>query len=71
MNLPKFDEALGSEVLATFAQCLVHTDRLLSMISFAAVSANHYGVRSTAFGRDLHTMIWFTRKRQQSNAFIL
>lgn len=60
VNFAKFDEVLGTEVLAAFSRCFVHTDRLLSLISFAHISNQTYGEKSTAFGRDLHTMVWFT-----------
>lgn len=60
LNLRKFDDALGTEVLAAFARCFVHTDRLLSLVSFAYTSDKTYGEKSIAFGRDLHTMVWFT-----------
>lgn len=60
LNLARFDEALGTEVLAAFARCFVHTDRLTSLVSFAYVSGKNYGEKTTAFGRDLHTMVWFT-----------
>jgi hypothetical protein len=43
-----------------FARCFVHTDRLLSLVSFAHVSGKNYGEKTAAFGRDLHTMVWFT-----------
>lgn len=60
LNLAKFDQTLGTDVLAAFARCFVHTDRLLSLVSFAYVSGKHYGEKTTTFGRDLHTMVWFT-----------
>ena len=60
LNLAKFDEALGTEVLAAFARCFVQMDRLLSLVSFAYISSEKYGDKKTAFGRDLHTMVWFT-----------
>lgn len=60
VNLAKFDQALGTAVLAAFARCFVHTDRLLSLVSFAYISNEKYGEKTTAFGRDLHTMVWFT-----------
>jgi hypothetical protein len=60
VNLAKFDAALGTDLIAAFAQCFVHTDRLLSLISFAHISGEKYGRNTTAFGRDLHTMVWFT-----------
>jgi hypothetical protein len=60
LNLAKFDQALGTEVLAAFARCFVQTDRLVSLVSFAHISSEKYGDKTTAFARDLHTMVWFT-----------
>lgn len=59
-NFAKFREAIGPDVLAAFACCFVHADRLTSMISFAFVSLQYHGRDSVAYGRDLHTMVWFT-----------
>jgi hypothetical protein len=60
LNLKRFDEAFGAEVLAAFARCFVHIDRLNSMVSFLNISRTTYGEATTAFGRDLHTGVWFT-----------
>ena len=59
-NFPKVREALGADVMNAFCRCFIHADRLTSMISFAYTSERHYGRDSIAFGRDLHTMVWFT-----------
>jgi len=59
-NFAKFREALGPDVVNAFSRSFIHADRLTSMISFAYVSQQHYGRDSITFGRDLHTMVWFT-----------
>lgn len=56
----KVREALGADVMNAFCRCFIHADRLTSMITFAYTSEKHFGRDSIAFGRDLHTMVWFT-----------
>lgn len=58
-DFPRFLEALGPDVVAAFARCFVHTDRLVSLTSFAYHSLKEYAEKSPAFGRNLQTMVWF------------
>ena len=60
VNLRRFDEVLGRDVLKALCCCFVHCDRLTSTISCIYASENHHGRDSIAFGRDLNTMVWFT-----------
>jgi hypothetical protein len=59
-NFAKVREALGADVMNAFCRSFIHADRLTSIISFAHASQKLYGRDSIAFGRDLHTMVWFT-----------
>lgn len=59
-NFPHFRDGLGIDVLNGFGRCFVASDRLTSMISFIYISQERYGRDSIAFGRDLHTGVWFT-----------
>ena len=59
-NFPEIEKALGREVLNAFCRCFVHSDRLTSTISCTHASEQHYGHDSTAFGRDITSMAWFT-----------
>jgi hypothetical protein len=52
-------DALGADVLAGFCRCFAHADRLTSLTGFACFSRQEYAETSTAFGRDLQTMVWF------------
>ena len=60
VNFQKFEEVLGRDVLNAFCRCFVHSDRLTSMISCNAASEQINGNDSIAYGRDLHTLVWFT-----------
>jgi hypothetical protein len=55
-----FREQIGPDVLNAFARCLVHADRLQSMISFLYLSEEHHGRDSVAFERNLSTAVLFT-----------
>ena len=59
-NFPELEKALGRDVVNAFCRCFVHSDRLTSMISCTHASEQHHGRDSTAFGRDLMSMVWFT-----------
>lgn len=59
-DLKAFRERVGPDVMNGFACCFVHTDRLMSLISFAYISAVHYGEPSPCFHRNLQTMVWYT-----------
>ena len=59
-NFERFEAALGREVLSVFSRCFVHADRLISTVSCTYASQQLHGRDSVAFGRDLHTMVWFT-----------
>ena len=61
LRSPKdFDEVLGRDVLNAFCRCFVHADRLNSAISCRYTSEQHHGRDSMAYGRDVHTLLWFT-----------
>ena len=70
-NFGQFQDTLGSDVLNAFCRCFVHSDRLASMISFAYVSEQSHGRDSVAFGRNLHTMVWFTIGTLRELAFAI
>ena len=59
-NFPELEKALGRDVVNAFCRCFVHSDRLTSAISCTDASEQHHGRDSTAFGRDLLSMVWFT-----------
>lgn len=59
-NFKDFEAALGRDVLRGFCRCFVHADRLTSTISCIHASEQLHGRDSIAFGRDLHSMVWFT-----------
>lgn len=59
-NAKHFEARLGREVLCGFCRCFVHADRLTSTVSSIYASQRLHGRDSIAFGRDLHTMVWFT-----------
>jgi hypothetical protein len=59
-HFKQFETALGRDVLAGFCRCFVHADRLTSTISAIYASQQLHGRESVAFGRDLHTLVWFT-----------
>jgi hypothetical protein len=58
-NFKQLHDALGRDVMNGFCRCLIHADRLTSLISFAWSSKAYYGGEATAYSRDLRTMIWF------------
>ena len=60
VNLQKFEEVLGRDVLNAFCRCFVHSDRLTSTNSCIYASEQLHGSDSIAYGRDLLTMEWFT-----------
>jgi hypothetical protein len=55
----RFREVLGPDVLNAFSRCFVHADRLTSLVGFAYLSEQRYGMHSRPFTRDLQTMVWF------------
>lgn len=59
-NFPEVEKALGREVLRAFCRCFVHSDRLTSIGSCTAASEQHHGRDSTAHGRDVWSMVWFS-----------
>ena len=59
-NFPELVNALGRDVVNAFCRCFVHSDRLTSIISCEYTSEQYHGRDSTAYGRDLTSMIWFT-----------
>ncbi len=59
-NFPELEKALGREVVNAFCRCFIHSDRLTSTISCSHASEQHHGRDSTAYGRDLTSMVWFT-----------
>lgn len=59
-NFTDFEAALGRDVLRGFCRCFVQVDRLTSTISCIHASEELRGRDSVAFGRDLHSMVWFT-----------
>ena len=59
-NFPELEKGLGRDVVNAFCRCFVHSDRLTSIISCDYVSGKFYGRDSTAYGRDLMSMVWFT-----------
>ena len=59
-NFPELEKALGRDVVNAFCRCFVHSDRLTSINSCTFVSEQYHGRDSTAYGRDLTAMIWFT-----------
>jgi hypothetical protein len=58
-NVDGFESLLGRDVLAEFCRCFVHADRITSTVSAIYASERLHGRDSVAFGRDLHTMVWF------------
>jgi hypothetical protein len=61
-NFSQFEAALGRDVLRDFSRCFIHADRLTSTISSIYASRELRGSDSVAFGRDLHTLVWFTAR---------
>jgi SEC-C motif-containing protein len=59
-NFKQHEDALGRDVLNGFCRCFIHADRLTSTISCIYASQQLHGRDSVAFGRDLHSMVWFT-----------
>lgn len=59
-NFEQVETALGRDVLRGFCRCFIHADRLTSTISSIYASRELHGSESVAFGRDLHTLVWFT-----------
>lgn len=59
-NFGDFEAALGRDVLRGFCRCFIHADRLTSTVSCIYASQQLHGRDSIAFGRDLHSMVWFT-----------
>ena len=70
-NFPELEERLGREVVNAFCRCFVHSDRLTSTISCTYASEQHHGPDSTAFGRDLTSMVWFTIGTLRELAFAI
>lgn len=58
-DFSKFLDILGVDVVAAFARCFVHADRLVSLTSFGYNNSKVYAEGSPAFHRNLQTMVWF------------
>ena len=71
MNFPEFEKALGRDIVNAFCRCFVHSDRLTSTISSTYASEQHHGRDSTAFRRDLLSMLWFTIGTLRELAFAI
>ena len=59
-NFPEVEKALGRDVLRAFCRCFIHSDRLTSIASCTVASGQHHGRDSTAHGRDVWSMVWFS-----------